>query len=240
MVPDPPKQSRHVVGQKPRQLIDSATINGEKASLKRYQRWNGKLWLGTFDDIGAPSTRPESQDERLWRATTPSSGQFSSMKSLMLTGFTPLSLSRAAAHSDFLLHCAILPIIYVRIQVCKNEMVDFPPAEVTAQAMSEVIEAAWRNKLFTQDMAAEALGMSQSQISKIIRGQFKKPKGNAKALYEYSKGLSESRPEHLESTESMRALLTERLFRAWDGTAEGGRALGDILDGAHKLRMRRA
>jgi hypothetical protein len=115
-----------------------------------------------------------------------------------------------------------------------------PPAEVTTQVMLEVIEAAWRNKLFTQHMAAEALGVSQSQISKIVHGQFKKPKGKAKALYEYSKWLIESRPERLESADSMRASLIERLFRAWDGTTEGGRALGDILDGAHKLRTRRA
>ncbi len=104
--------------------------------------------------------------------------------------------------------------------------------------MAKVIEMAWKNGLFTQDTAAKALGMSQSQISKIVRGQFKRPKGNAMALFEYSKRLSERRPKHLKGMESLRETLMERLLRAWDGTAEGAQALGDILDGVHKLQAR--
>ena len=104
--------------------------------------------------------------------------------------------------------------------------------------MARAIELAWKNGLFTQDKAAKALGVSQSQISKIVRGQFKRPTGKAKELFEYSKRLSAKSPKQLNVTESLRATLTERLFRAWDGTAEGAQALGDILDGAHKLRTR--
>jgi len=110
--------------------------------------------------------------------------------------------------------------------------------EVTAQAMAKAIEEAWNNGLFTQDMAAKALGVSQGQISKLVRGQFKRPKGHAKALFEYSKMLLGERPDHAAAADAMRKSLTARLLRAWDGTAEGAQALGDILDGAHKLRTR--
>jgi hypothetical protein len=78
--------------------------------------------------------------------------------------------------------------------------------------------------------------VSQSQVSKIVRGQFKRPEGNAKELFEYSQRLAAKRRKQVNATEDMRATLTDRLLRAWDGTAEGAQALCDILDGAHKLR----
>ena len=48
------------------------------------------------------------------------------------------------------------------------------------------------------------------------------------------------RAEFPESTaEAIRSALTDRLMRAWDGTAEGALALETILDGAARLRQAR-
>lgn len=105
--------------------------------------------------------------------------------------------------------------------------------------MAAFIRDAWERKDICQKEVARDLGIHQSQFSKLVNGLFKEADGNAARLFEYSKqrqGAGAREPAS-EEAEMIRAALTERLMRAWDGTAEGARALETILDGAARLRQ---
>ena len=107
--------------------------------------------------------------------------------------------------------------------------------------MAKFIRGAWKRKDISQKEVARDLGIHQSQFSKLVNGRFKKADGHAARLFEYSKqrqGTGARAPASAEA-ETIRSALTERLMRAWDGTAEGARALETILDGAARLRQAR-
>lgn len=106
--------------------------------------------------------------------------------------------------------------------------------------MAEVIHRAWQEKSISQKQVSHDLGIHQSQFSKLVNGQFKEANGHARRLFEYSKQrqMATQQLRSAEDTEVVRAALTERLMRAWDGTAEGARALEAILDGVARLRKR--
>lgn len=115
------------------------------------------------------------------------------------------------------------------------------PASPTPQEMAALIRDAWKKKEISQKEVARDLGIHQSQFSKLVNGLFKESDGHAARLFEYSKrrrGAGTREPASAEA-ETMRTVLTERLMRAWDGTAEGARALETILDGAARLRQAR-
>lgn len=86
-----------------------------------------------------------------------------------------------------------------------------------------------------------ALEINQGQLSKILRGNFVKPKGHALALFEYAKKRLSAADSEANSadTPALQAQLTRKLFAAWDGTREGAAALGVMLDGAARLRQLR-
>lgn len=114
-----------------------------------------------------------------------------------------------------------------------------PPLS-TPEEMAAVIRSAWQRKVISQKQVERDLGIHQSQFSKIVNGQFKGVNGHAGRLFEYSKlheGAAQ-RQSGTKDTEALRSSLTERLMRAWDGTAEGAQALKTILDGAARLRVR--
>jgi transcriptional regulator with XRE-family HTH domain len=105
--------------------------------------------------------------------------------------------------------------------------------------MATFIRGAWERKEISQKEVARDLGIHQSQFSKLVNGHFRQADGHAARLFEYSKlrqGAVTGTPASQEA-ETIRSALTERLMRAWDGTAEGARALEAILDGAARLRQ---
>ncbi|MCD6674633.1 MAG: helix-turn-helix transcriptional regulator [Burkholderiaceae bacterium] len=107
--------------------------------------------------------------------------------------------------------------------------------------MAMFIRGAWERRDISQKEVARDLGIHQSQFSKLVNGLFKEADGHAARLFEYSKkrqGAGARAPASAE-VETIRSALTERLMRAWDGTAEGARALEAILDGAARLRQTR-
>ena len=111
---------------------------------------------------------------------------------------------------------------------------------ITPEEMAFVIRGAWERKLISQKQVALDLGIHQSQFSKLVNGQFKETEGHAARLFEYSRERENggSRASAAAETEALRSALTERLMRAWDGTAEGARGLEEILEGAARLRYR--
>ena len=112
------------------------------------------------------------------------------------------------------------------------------PSGPDRDAVLDVIRAAWEEGLLNQTKAAHALGMHQSQVSKIINGRFRRPTGNAERLFKYAEQLLKKRlPSSAEN--ELKAQLVKRLWAAWDGTAAGQRALVEILDGARRLRTTR-
>lgn len=115
------------------------------------------------------------------------------------------------------------------------------PDHPTAQEMAAFIREAWKRKDISQKEVARDLGIHQSQFSKLVNGLFREANGHAARLFEYSKQRRNpgTQTPVSEESELIRSGLTERLMRAWDGTAEGARALEAILDGAARLRQSR-
>jgi transcriptional regulator with XRE-family HTH domain len=107
--------------------------------------------------------------------------------------------------------------------------------------MATFIRDAWVRKDISQKEVARDLGIHQSQFSKLVNGLFKETDGHAARLFEYAKRreVAGARAPASEEAEMIRSALTERLMRAWDGTAEGAWALETILDGAARLRQAR-
>lgn len=129
-------------------------------------------------------------------------------------------------------------IIMVNIHSIKPKTFKMP-ARPTPQEMAAVIRTAWEKKDISQREVARDLGIHQSQFSKLVNGIFKETDGHAARLFEYSKQRqgAGARTPASEEVEMIRSALTERLMRAWDGTAEGARALETILDGVARLRQ---
>jgi transcriptional regulator with XRE-family HTH domain len=107
--------------------------------------------------------------------------------------------------------------------------------------MAALIRSAWERKDISQKEVARDLGIHQSQFSKLVNGLFKEADGHAARLFEYSKQRqgAGARARAPAEPETIRSALTERLMRAWDGTAEGAQALETILDGVVRLRQAR-
>lgn len=104
--------------------------------------------------------------------------------------------------------------------------------------MAKAIRSAWLRGDISQRQVQQDLGIHQSQFSKLVNGQFKGTAGHAARLFEYSKrraGAGQQRSSSTD-TEALKAALTKRLIRAWDGTSEGAKALEAILEGLERLR----
>lgn len=104
--------------------------------------------------------------------------------------------------------------------------------------MAAAIRSAWLRGDISQKQVQQDLGIHQSQFSKLVNGRFKGTAGHAGRLFEYSKkhngaGQRQSRGT---DTEALKAALTKRLIRAWDGTSDGAKALEAILEGVERLR----
>lgn len=99
--------------------------------------------------------------------------------------------------------------------------------------------------LFTQDEVSLALSIDQGQVSKILRGQFVFPRNHALRIFEYAKNRQAashavaSIPSSSRNLVELEGHLTRKLLSAWDGSVEGARALGVILDGVAELRQAR-
>ena len=128
------------------------------------------------------------------------------------------------------------------LHIIRHTMTDSKPqhtpegsTSVSRDDMYKTIAEAWKLGLFRQEDAAVFLGINQGQISRIVRGDFKRPAGKAAHLFAYAKDRlnSHAKPDNIAE---MRNKLIHRLLETWDETLNGAQALMGILDGVQRLR----
>ncbi|MCB1864447.1 MAG: helix-turn-helix transcriptional regulator [Chromatiales bacterium] len=81
------------------------------------------------------------------------------------------------------------------------------------------------NGQLTQADIAQATGIHQSQISRILAGKTVRATGHVQTLREFAGGLS--RPKKEQSPAARR--LTETVLSVWDGSTAHARSLQDLL-----------
>ena len=82
----------------------------------------------------------------------------------------------------------------------------------------------------TVEIAART-GIHQSQVSRLLRGQFRRVSPNVRRLLDYKPEVKKRTP----STEAEQAVIRAAL-RTWDATPEGARALVRLLRSVEGLR----
>jgi predicted transcriptional regulator len=77
-------------------------------------------------------------------------------------------------------------------------------------------------------------GISQSQISRILKGEFKREGRAVRELYKYAKTYSSMEPnrDHV----VLRELLMEGICSVWDGTPDNGQRLLQLLEIVKEIR----
>ena len=94
-------------------------------------------------------------------------------------------------------------------------------------------------RFVTQTEISAATGVSQSQISRILAGQFRRASKNVEAICNYA-NLRQERPKSNRARDQ--AALTAALLALWDGTSSHAQTLIDMLSaiGAAQQRTRKA
>ncbi|OGA41794.1 MAG: hypothetical protein A3G28_04800 [Betaproteobacteria bacterium RIFCSPLOWO2_12_FULL_68_19] len=90
--------------------------------------------------------------------------------------------------------------------------------------------AALGRRASTVDIAART-GIHQSQVSRLLRGQFRRVSPNVRKLLEYKPYVKKKTPD----IEAKQAVIRAAL-RTWDATPEGARALVRLLRSVEGLR----
>ena len=90
--------------------------------------------------------------------------------------------------------------------------------------------AALGRRASTVDIAART-GIHQSQVSRLLRGQFRRISPNVRKLLGYRPGVAAKTPD----VEAKRAVIRAAL-RTWDATPQGARALVRLLRSVEGLR----
>jgi hypothetical protein len=94
--------------------------------------------------------------------------------------------------------------------------------------------AALARRASTVEIAA-ASGIHQSQVSRLLRGQFRRVSPNVRKLLGYKPGEEKRNPE-----EDDRRAVIQAALRTWDATPEGAQALVRLLKSIQALRALRA
>jgi hypothetical protein len=90
--------------------------------------------------------------------------------------------------------------------------------------------AALAGRASTVEIAART-GIHQSQVSRLLRGQFRRVSPNVRKLLGYRPGEEKRR-----SDEQDRRAVIQAALRTWDATPEGARALVKLLRSVEELR----
>ena len=85
--------------------------------------------------------------------------------------------------------------------------------------------------------AAAATGIHQSQVSRLVRGQFTRVSPNVRALLDYAAGGARPGPTR-EAAPGKEAVIREAL-KTWDSTPQGARALVRLLRSVREVRAGR-
>jgi hypothetical protein len=90
--------------------------------------------------------------------------------------------------------------------------------------------AALARRASTVEVAART-GIHQSQVSRLLRGQFRRVSPNVRKLLGYKPGKGKGKPE-----EQDRRAVIQAALRTWDETPQGARALVKLLRSVEELR----
>jgi len=82
---------------------------------------------------------------------------------------------------------------------------------------------------------AERTGIHQSQVSRLLRGQFRRVSPNVRKLLECA-GTPQKRPSREQSALQGKQAVVRAALRTWDATPEGARALVRLLRSVEGLR----
>jgi len=89
----------------------------------------------------------------------------------------------------------------------------------------------------TVKVAADT-GIHQSQVSRLLRGRFKRVSTNVRVLLAYA-----AKPQHYAKTDEpsqvARSAVVKAALRTWDSTPEGARALIRLLRSVERIRRLR-
>lgn len=97
-----------------------------------------------------------------------------------------------------------------------------------------LLAAAVHNRQVTQLQIAEAVGIHQSQISRILAGQVRRSSSNVKKLCNYANSLTEvSNGSHTSHAQA----LGEAVKRIWDGSPAHANALHKILKAIGEVQV---
>ena len=93
-------------------------------------------------------------------------------------------------------------------------------------------------RISTVQIAADT-GIHQSQVSRLLRGQFRRLSPNVRALLAY--GAKPERRMALERRrEAAKASVIRAALRTWDSTSEGARALIRLLRSVQEIKRTRS
>jgi hypothetical protein len=108
-------------------------------------------------------------------------------------------------------------------------MQDYVKGSGRALARAKRSLAALARRASTVDIAART-GIHQSQVSRLLRGQFRRVSPNVRKLLGYDKAPAPPRPEQAKQT------IIRAALRTWDETPEGAQALVRLLRSVEELR----
>ncbi|MGQ0544090.1 MAG: hypothetical protein ACT4P3_01990 [Betaproteobacteria bacterium] len=94
--------------------------------------------------------------------------------------------------------------------------------------------AALARRAQTVELAART-GIHQSQVSRLLRGQFRRISPNVRKLLDSAAGAKRPSPAKGKNLQSRQAVIRAAL-RTWDATPEGARALVRLLRSVAELR----
>ena len=91
--------------------------------------------------------------------------------------------------------------------------------------IAKALRTIFADRNMTQSHIAEATGIHQSQVSRILRGRFARIDGNVKRICKYAN----IKPGKIGSDPSGNRVLMDALRGVWDGTDEHARLIARIL-----------
>jgi transcriptional regulator with XRE-family HTH domain len=101
------------------------------------------------------------------------------------------------------------------------------PATSTQKAELRYLASLVQARQLSQNEIARATGVHQSQISRILAGQYRRRSRNVVNLCKYAFSL---RHEESSASHPAKDALFDALFRIWDGSQEHANALIEVLE----------
>lgn len=99
------------------------------------------------------------------------------------------------------------------------------PENVDIEERIDWLRATFKSEHLSQQALAEATGIHQSQISRILSGQARRLSRNVIALCKFADNLHKTR----KSSKKLHPALVSALQQTWDGSTEHAEALAKVI-----------